>query len=429
MSQSKHPTHISDLEAAAGNGLMNRRLFLTGSASVAGGLALLTATQASAAPLEVPPWMKVPGTHMRPYGQPSSFEEGVQRIVGGTPGVTGSGVSFTPLEKIHGTITPNGLHFERHHSGVPDIDPSRHQLLIHGLVERPLMFTMDALMRYPTVTRIQFLECSGNSGRSNLLPQPQQAPLGALHGLVSCSEWTGIPLSTLLEEAGVKPEAGWVLAEGADAAAMSRSVPLEKMLDDAIIALYQNGERLRPENGYPMRLFLPGYEGNMSVKWLRRLKVNAAPTMTRDETSHYTDVMLGGKAKILTFPMGVKSIITNPSPTMTLGQPGLYEVSGLAWSGAGKIARVEVSADGGATWAEAALTEPVLSKSFTRFRIPWQWQGGPATLLSRAVDETGAVQPTRTQFVAEYGERSNYHNNTIQTWGIAATGEVSNVLA
>ena len=429
MSQQHTKQPGKGLEAVAANGLLHRRLFLTGSGTLAAGLGLLSATPMAAAPLEIPEWMKAPGSHMRPYGQPSAYENDVQRMVGGTPGVTGSGVSFTPLEKIHGTITPNGLHFERHHSGVPDIDPAQHKLLIHGLVERPLTFTMDALMRYPTVTRIQFLECSGNSGRSNLTAQPQQAPLGALHGLVSCSEWTGIPLSVVLDEAGIKPEGKWVLAEGADAAAMSRSVPLEKIMDDAIIALYQNGERLRPENGYPMRLFLPGYEGNMSVKWLRRLKVNAAPTMTRDETSHYTDVVLGGKAKILTFPMVVKSVITNPSPTMTLGQTGLYEVTGLAWSGAGKITRVEVSADGGATWAEAALTEPVLSKSFTRFRIPWQWSGGPATLLSRAVDETGAMQPTRAQFVGEYGERSNYHNNTIQAWGIAATGEVSNVLA
>jgi len=429
MSQQHTKQPDKRLEAVAANGLLHRRLFLTGSGTLAAGLGLLSATPMAAAPLEIPEWMKAPGSHMRPYGQPSAYENDVQRMVGGTPGVTGSGVSFTPLEKIHGTITPNGLHFERHHSSVPDIDPAQHKLLIHGLVERPLTFTMDALMRYPTVTRIQFLECSGNSGRSNLTAQPQQAPLGALHGLVSCSEWTGIPLSVVLDEAGIKPEGKWVLAEGADAAAMSRSVPLEKIMDDAIIALYQNGERLRPENGYPMRLFLPGYEGNMSVKWLRRLKVNAAPTMTRDETSHYTDVVLGGKAKILTFPMVVKSVITNPSPTMTLGQTGLYEVTGLAWSGAGKITRVEVSADGGATWAEAALTEPVLSKSFTRFRIPWQWSGGPATLLSRAVDETGAMQPTRAQFVGEYGERSNYHNNTIQAWGIAATGEVSNVLA
>jgi len=416
------------IEDVAGNGLVHRRLFLTGGATLLGSMGLLSAMPASAAPLEIPPWMKAPGAHMSPYGQPSKYEQHVQKIVGGTPGVVGSGVSFTPLEKLHGTITPNSLHFERHHSGIPDIDPDQHQLLIHGLVDRPLTFSMNALMRYPTVTRIQFLECSGNSGR-NLNPEPQQAPLGALHGLVSCSEWTGVPLSVLLDEAGVKPGAGWVLAEGADAAAMSRSVPLEKMMDDAIIALYQNGERLRPGNGYPMRLFLPGYEGNMSVKWLRRLKINAAPTMTRDETSHYTDVLLGGKAKILTFPMGVKSLITSPSSGLSLGQPGLYEVTGVAWSGGGKIARVEVSADGGQSWGEAALTEPVLSKAFTRFRMAWRWNGGPAILKSRAIDESGAVQPGRDELVGVYGQRNNYHNNAIQAWGIAANGEVSNVFA
>ncbi|MBN4076073.1 MAG: sulfite dehydrogenase [SAR86 cluster bacterium] len=419
----------SNLEVVAGNGLMHRRLFLTQSAAMAGGLGLLSAQAAVSTPLEIPPWMKAPGTHMSPYGQPSQYEQGVQRIVGGAPGVVGSGVSFTPLEQLHGTITPNSLHFERHHSGVPNIDPDAHTFLIHGMVERPLTFTMDALMRYPTVTRIQFLECAGNSG-GNLAPTARQAPLGVLHGLMSCSEWTGVPLSILLDEAGVDPSASWALAEGADAAAMTRSIPLEKMMDDAIVALYQNGERLRPENGYPMRLFLPGYEGNMSVKWLRRLKLTSAPTMTRDETSHYTDVLLGGKARLLTYPMGVKSIITSPSVGLNLNGPGLYEVTGIAWSGAGKISRVEVSADGGNTWAEAALTDPVLSKSFTRFRMAWRWNGGPAILKSRAIDETGAVQPTRAALISEYGERPNYHNNAIQTWGIAEnSGEVSNVYA
>jgi sulfane dehydrogenase subunit SoxC len=246
---------------------------------------------------------------------------------------------------------------------------------------------------------------------------------------MSCSEWTGVPLSTLMQEAGVEPGNDWVLAEGADAAAMSRSVPLAKIMDDAIVALYQNGERLRPENGYPLRLFLPGWEGNMSVKWLRRLKVVKGPVMTRDETSHYTDVLLNGKALILTYPMEVKSVITSPSTGLALKGPGLYEVTGLAWSGLGKIRRVEVSADGGRSWAEAALNEPVLSKSFTRFRMPWQWNGGPAVLMSRAVDETGAVQPTRASLVAERGERANYHNNGIQAWAVAQGGEVSNVFA
>jgi sulfane dehydrogenase subunit SoxC len=238
-----------------------------------------------------------------------------------------------------------------------------------------------------------------------------------------------VPLAILMEEAGVERGAGWVLAEGADAAAMSRSVPLEKIMDDAIVALYQNGERLRPENGYPLRLFLPGWEGNMSVKWLRRLKVVGEATMTRDETSHYTDVLLNGKALLFTYPMHVKSIITNPSTGLALQGPGLYEVTGLAWSGLGKIARVEVSADGGRSWADAALSDPVLAKSFTRFRMAWRWNGGPAVLMSRAIDETGAVQPTRASLVREHGERMNYHNNGIQAWSIAAGGEISNVYA
>ena len=426
----KKTTAEQSLERVAGNGLLHRRLFLTQSASLvgAGGIALLSAQPAGADPLEIPPWMKAPGAHMSAYGQPSKHESTVQRVVGGTPNVQGSGVSFTPHHRLHGTITPNSLHFERHHSGVPDIDPDAHRLLIHGAVRRPLTFTVDALLRYPTVSRVQFLECAGNSG-GNLSPQAPQAPAGMIHGLMSCSEWTGVPLGILMEEAGVDRRAQWVLAEGADAAAMSRSVPLAKIMDDAIVAMYQNGERLRPENGYPLRLFLPGYEGNMSVKWLRRLKVVNEATMTRDETSHYTDVLLGGKALILTYPMEVKSIITNPSTGLALQEPGIYEVTGLAWSGLGKIARVEVSADGGRTWADAALNEPVLSKSFTRFRMAWRWSGGPAVLMSRAIDETGAVQPTRASLVAERGERQNYHNNGIQAWAVAASGEVSNVYA
>jgi sulfane dehydrogenase subunit SoxC len=418
----------STIEVVAGNGLLHRRVFLTQGVALAGGLTLLSAQSAVAEPLAIPPWMKAPGTHMSAYGEPSRHETGVQRVVGGTPNVQGSGVSLTPHHRLHGTITPNSLHFERHHSGVPDIDPEQHRLLIHGAVRRPLTFSGAALLRYPTVTRIQFLECAGNSGQ-NLGAQPPQAPAGVIHGLMSCSEWTGVPLTVLMEEAGVQPGAQWVLAEGADAAAMSRSVPLAKIMDDAIVALYQNGERLRPENGYPMRLFLPGWEGNMSVKWLRRLKVVNEPAMTRDETSHYTDVLRNGKALILTYPMEVKSIITNPSTGLSLQGPGLYEITGLAWSGLGKIARVEVSADGGRSWAEAALSEPILSKSFTRFRMAWRWSGGPAVLMSRAVDETGAVQPTRASLVAEYGERANYHNNGIQAWAVAASGEVSNVYA
>ena len=223
------------------------------------------------------------------------------------PGTTGSGASRTPLESLDGMITPSGLHFERHHSGVPDIDPDQHRLLIHGLVKRPLIFTVDALLRYPMISRIHFLECSGNSG-ALYQPAPPNLTAGETHGLVSCSEWTGVPLRLLLEEAGVDRSAPWMLAEGGDAAAMSRSIPMAKAMDDAMLALFQNGERLRPENGYPVRLFLPGWEGNMSVKWLRRLKIVSAPIMTKDETSRYTDLQADGKSLMFTYPMDVREV-------------------------------------------------------------------------------------------------------------------------
>ncbi|HUL80849.1 MAG TPA: sulfite dehydrogenase, partial [Gammaproteobacteria bacterium] len=327
---------------------------------------------------------------------------------------------------LEGVVTPSSLHFERHHNGVPDLDPDTHQVLIHGLVERPLLFSIDALSRYPLVSRIQFLECSGNSAGNNA-PEPPQQSAGGLHGLVSCSDWTGVPLAILLEEAGLKPEGRWLLAEGADAAGMSRSVPVAKALDDAILALYQNGERLRPSNGYPVRLFLPGYEGNMNVKWLRRIKVTAEPTMTKDETSKYSDLGLDGRAKLFTFPMEVKSVITSPSGGQKMKAAGLYQISGLAWSGFGKIRRVEVSADGGKSWAHAALTEPVLSKSLVRFRMPWRWNGNPSVLMSRAVDETGAVQPTRAALMAARGANYRYHYNAIQSWNVSGAGEIGNV--
>lgn len=431
MSRQKQPDAFgTGDDVVAGNGLLHRRLFLTQGAALAGvgGLSLLAAQPSAAETLTVPPWMKAPGAPMRGYGQPSRFEEKAQRIVADRPGAVGSGASRTPHELLKGTITPNGLHFERHHSGVPDIDPAQHRLVIHGRVRRPLSFTVDALLRYPTVSRVQFLECSGNSA-ANWAQEAPQATCGALHGLLSCSEWTGVPLSILLAEAGVDSGADWLMAEGADAAAMSRSVPIAKAMDDAMIALYQNGERIRPEQGYPMRLFLPGFEGNMSVKWLRRINVTTGPTMARDETSKYTDTLADGKSLMFTFPMGVKSIITSPSFGLAMQGAGVYEITGIAWSGAGRIARVEVSADGGNTWAEAALSEPVHSKSLTRFRLAWAWNGGPAILKSRAIDETGAIQPTRDELIARVGRRSNYHNHSIQNWGIAASGQVSNVHA
>ena len=413
---------LDSLEQVAGNGLLHRRLFLTGGAAVAG----LTFMTARGAPPDVPQAMRTPGMPMRAYGERSPREARVQRTVGATTGAAGTGSSRTPLESLEGIITPSSLHFERHHNGVPDIDPAEHRLLIHGLVERPLIFSMDALARYPMVSRIQFLECSGNSAANNNADAPQQTA-GGIHGLVSCSDWAGVPLAVLLAEAGVRPEGRWLLAEGADAAAMSRSVPMAKAMDDAILALYQNGEKLRPEQGYPVRLFLPGYEGNMSVKWLRRIKVTAEPTMTKDETSKYSDLLPNGRAKLFTFPMEVKSVITAPSGMQTMQGPGLYQISGVAWSGFGRVRRVEVSADGGKSFAEAALDGPVLPQALTRFRMPWRWDGGPSVLMSRAVDETGAVQPTRAALMATRGAAFRYHYNAIQSWTVAAGGAVSNV--
>jgi sulfane dehydrogenase subunit SoxC len=408
----------------AGNGLLNRRLFLQ--AGAAGTAALLTA---QAAAQNQPDWLRAPGAGMSDSGAPSRYEtELYRRAIQSQPGTTGAGVSRTPLEHLDGIVTPSRLHFERHHSGIPDIDPDRHKLIIHGLVERPLSFSMDALLRYPMVSRIQFLECSGNSG-ALLAPEPVQSSCGELHGLISACEWGGVPLSALLAEAGVKEGAKWVVASGADAAKMSRSVPLDKVLDDAIVALYQNGEPLRPANGYPMRLFLPGWEGNMSVKWLHTIKVLDQPSMTRDETSKYSDLQDSGELQLFTFPMGVKSVITNPSPGLKLGGAGVYQVSGVAWSGVGKIRRVEVSADGGSSWADAALDEHVLSKCLTRFRSAWRWNGGPSVILSRATDESGNVQPTRAAVLEGRAAGTFYHYNGIQAWQVSSDGTVNNVYA
>jgi sulfane dehydrogenase subunit SoxC len=416
-----------ELEPVAGNGLLHRRLFLQrGAAALGAGATLLSARNAGAAPLAIPAGMTTPGTPASGYGERSRHEGEVQRIFNAAGPTPGAGGSRTPLEHLEGIITPSSLHFERHHNGIPDLNPDEHQVLIHGLVERPLLFSIDAPSRYPLVSRIQFLECSGNSGGNNAAEAPQQGA-GALHGLLSCSNWTGVPLSILLDEAGVKPEGKWLLAEGSDAAGMSRSVPMAKALDDAILALYQNGERLRPSNGYPVRLFLPGYEGNMNVKWLRRIKVTAEPTMTKDETSKYTDLKTDGRAQMFTFPMDVKSVITSPSGGQKMQGPGLYQISGLAWTGHGKIRRVDVSADGGKTWARAALDEPVLSMAVARFRLPWRWDGGPSVLMSRAVDEAGNVQPTRAAMMAARGANYRYHYNAIQSWNVTQAGEIGNV--
>jgi sulfane dehydrogenase subunit SoxC len=374
----------------------------------------LTDAQAADAPLTDPPWSLEPGAAIGPYERPSRFEKSVVRTVANPDRLPGAQGARTPHHLLNGAITPNGLHFVVSWGGAPDIDPDKHRLVIHGLVKRPLVFTLDALARYPMTTRVTFLECGGNSGPL-FSPQPLQADLQALHGLASCAEWTGVKLSTLLDEAGV---------------------PLKKGLDDAMIALYQNGERLMPANGYPMRLLLPGYEGNMNVKYLRRIKLVEEPAMSYWESKIYAPILPNGKAYQFYLLQEVKSFITQPSPGVNLKGPGLYEISGIAYSGAGRITKVMVSADGGKSWAEAGLSEPVLSKAFTRFRMPWRWEGGPATLQSRAWDDAGNVQPTRAEFVAQRGELKavppvgavlNHHFNAVTSWGVDGTGELKHV--
>ena len=424
------PAETSEAVPVAGNGLLDRRLFLKSGLTftVAALVTESLAAQAAADDIDpaTPPWMHNPGAPFSRYGMPSRHEQGVIRWEAANPDVPGNGSSWTPLHKLEGMITPNGLHYERHHNGVPDIDPAGHRLVIHGLVQRPLEFSVNDLLRYPMQSRICFIECGGNSN-AGWNKQPIQSVAGYFHGLVSCSEWSGIPLGTLLDEAGIGEKASWVIAEGADAFAMNISIPLEKILDDAILALYQNGERLRPENGYPMRLLLPGWEGVLNVKWLRRLQLTDKPVMARNETSRYTELSPSGKARIFTMVMEAKSLITSPSAGMHLEAPGLYQISGLAWSGRGRVATVEVSADGGASWAEAELQPPVLPKCFTRFRIPWQWDGSAAILKSRVTDETGYVQPDRDALLADRGRHGFFHYNAIVSWEVNREGYVKHV--
>jgi sulfane dehydrogenase subunit SoxC len=358
---------------------------------------------------------------------PSKFEGNVVRRQREPRGTNTAAASWAPLQDLDGIITPNGLCFERHHGGVPTIDPDQHRLIIHGLVQRPLILTMDDLVRFPAQSRIHFLECSGNT-QNWRRPDPKST-VQDTHGLIMCCEWSGVPLATLLEEAGVKPEAKWILAEGADAAAMTRSIPVEKAFDDVLVAYGQNGERLRPEQGYPVRLLLPGFEGNMNIKWLRRLKLGDRPFETREETAKYTDLMPSGSARQFTFLMEAKSVITRPSGGQRLkAGPGFYEISGIAWSGRGRITRVDVSTDGGRSWRQSELQTPILAKALTRFRSPWRWEGGSALLASRAIDETGYVQPSHEQIVAVRGTHSVYHYNAIQSWRIDPNGEVSYAL-
>ena len=410
--------------------MRERRNFLRKSVALAGsGSLAVTAGAAVAAPVAVGQSNRELGRPIdeRAYGLPSKFEEHVKRnrtdVLKNRQNF--SDWSMTPLQHQPGVITPNGLVFERHHAGTPDIDPRTHKLVVHGMVRQPLTFSLEDLKRYPSVSRFHFHECSGN-GLTDWL-KPASVTVQQTHGLLSGVLWTGVPASILLEEAGIDGRGKWVLFEGGDSSAHARSVPMEKVMDDCIIAYAMNGEALRPENGYPIRLVVPGWEGNVSVKWLRRAKVGDKPWHLRSETARYTDPMPDGKWRQFSMVMECKSVITSPSGGQNLGKPGFREVSGFAWSGAGKIKAVDVSFDGGRNWKEAMLEEPVMDKSLTRFKIAWNWDGSPAMLMSRAIDSTGYVQPmvadlAKVRAIVGFVQ----HHNAIHPWAVSAKGEVTN---
>ena len=439
MSIRKRRVSSPQIEQVAGNGLLNRRALLRGGAVVAGAMTSGGAlTGAAAEPLQNDPWSLERGLMVPAYQVPSRFEKNVVRTLSNPNNEFRTSHARTPHQLLQGAITPNGLFFSICHSALPDIDPAQHKLVIHGLVKQPLVYTLDSLSRYPMVTRTHFLECSGNSAPM-FSSEPLQVTAQAIHGLVSNAEWTGVLLSTLSEETGIDPKATWLLAEGADAPSLHRSVPIKKALDDAMIALYQNGERIQPGNGYPMRLLLPGYQGNMNVKYVRRIKLIDQPAMSFFESKTYSQILPTGKMWLFHFTQEVKSFITHPSFGHALAGPGFYEISGVAYSGNGRISKVMVSADGGKSWAQAALQEPVMPKAFVRFRMPWRWEGQPAVLQSRASDEAGNVQPTRAEFVAARGQTDkplttplafpNQHYNSITSWGIDSKGEIKHVYA
>lgn len=412
----------------------DRRGFLKGGLAALGGGALLStaaktpALAGKTSDIRIEDWNRDLGDAVinNPYGLPSEHEAHVvRRNVEWLTVTQESSVSFTPLHELDGFITPNGLCFERHHGGVAAVEPSSHRLMINGLVDKPMVFTMEDLMRFPRVNRFAFLECAANSGMEWRGAQLNGCQF--THGMVHCVQYTGVPLKLILEEAGLKPNAKWLMPEGADSAGMNRSVPLEKALEDCIVAFKMNGEALRPEQGYPLRLVVPGWEGNMWVKWLRRIEVGDKPWHTREETAKYTDLMEDGSSRRFTWIMDAKSVVTNPSPQSPLTSKGQNILSGLAWSGRGKVKRVDVTLDGGKNWQTAELAGPVLDKCLTRFYLPFTWNGDPLLIQSRCIDETGYIQPTKEELRKVRGLNSIYHNNGIQTWHVQSTGEVENV--
>jgi sulfane dehydrogenase subunit SoxC len=379
-------------------------------------------------PPNVPDWSKFlgDGVAARPYGKPSKYEAHVvRRDVEWLTASRESSVNFTPLHELDGIITPNGLCFERHHGGTAQINPLDHRLMINGLVDRPLIFTMDDIKRFPRINRIHFLECAANSGMEWRGAQLNGCQF--THGMVHNVMYTGVPLKFVLEEAGLKPNAKWLLLEGADSAGMTRSLPLEKALKDVLLAFKMNGEALREEQGYPLRAVIPGWEGNLWVKWLRRIEVGDQPWHTREETSKYTDLLADGSSRRFTYLMDAKSVVTNPSPQAPLRHKGPNVLSGLAWSGRGTIRRVDVSLDGGRNWRSARIDGPVLEASLTRFYVEFDWQGEELMIQSRAMDSTGYVQPGKAELRKVRGVNSIYHNNGIQTWLVRSSGETENV--
>jgi sulfane dehydrogenase subunit SoxC len=398
----------------------SRRRFLQGGAALVAWAVRPIAGQAQPAPDDP---SKVLGGPLRPYGERSRFEQTVRdKNLHATDEM---GSNSTPLDETLEIITPSALHYVVHRGGLPDIAPRKHRLLIHGMVDRPVVLTVEEIKRLPSTSRILFLECAGNTQTE------WRAPTGKTvrdtHGVTGCSEWTGVPLSLLLREVGIQQGATWIVAEGADATGNERSIPMAKVMDDVLVAYGQNGEAIRPENGYPLRLIVPGCEGNANVKWLRRITVVDRPYMTRMETTEHTALVPDGKARQFNFVMEAKSVITFPSGGQRLATPGFYEIRGLAWSGRGLVRRVEVSTDSGKTWRDARLQEPVLPLAHTRFRLDWRWDEREAILQSRCTDETGYVQPTLAELVRVRGLNSIYYNNAIQNWKVAADGSVHNV--
>ena len=407
---------------------VTRRDLLTGAAGVVGGALLGALPTVAGAQGTAPPATgrqavladptRVTGAATSAVGTRSSFETPARTPTGETVGN-----SLTPLQELTGTVTPSDLHFERHHAGVPTIDPERHVLMLHGLVDRPTAYSLDDIRRFPQVTRTHFIECSGNGRAAYRDPKPGMTPQ-KVSGLTSNTDWTGVPLATLFREVGVRREAAWFLAEGGDACRMTRSVPLSKAWDDALVVWAQNGEPLRPEQGYPLRLLLPGWEGNINVKWLRRVELGTRPWMTRWETAKYTDPLPNGTARMFSMELDAKSIITSPAHPDVIKKMGWRPVTGLAWSGRGRVTRVDVSTNDGESWHEAELLGPSLPKAHVRFQYMWNWNGGEACLLSRATDETGYVQPTRRKLLEVRGIGTDFHFNPIVGWRVQPDGHV-----